>query len=175
VNPSPGFRLDDRMGKNEIFIFLTLLTCSYNRTIHSPDGFRREGTVSTASRNCGNHGQRLQERGTNAPFISGSFGQDPRALRSERLQWLNNLSGKHQTPCDLGLCKNEPEYKIAAFLTKSATARFSPAPKSAGGVSGSLALSQPPHFPKHPRTYGLEAVAGTSPPFSFTPNSRAPP
>jgi len=149
--------------------------------------------VSTASRNCRFHGQRLQERGTNAPFTSGSFGLDPRALRPERLRWLNNLSGKltvppalfrkarqlsgrgRWTPCDLGLCKNEPEYKIAAFLTKSATARLSPAPKSAGGVSGSLALSQPPHFPKHPRTYGLEAVAGTSPPFSFTPNSRAPP
>jgi hypothetical protein len=31
-----------------------------------------------------------------------------------RLKWLNNPSGKHQTPYDLGLCKFNPEAKIAA-------------------------------------------------------------
>jgi hypothetical protein len=60
--------------------------------------------------------------------ISGSFGQDPRLLRTERLGWLNNLSGKltsatteqsgnTRAPCDLGLCKNDPEAKIAASET----------------------------------------------------------
>ena len=38
-----------------------------------------------------------------------------RALRPERLRWLNNLSGKQQTPCDLGLCKSKPDAKTAAF------------------------------------------------------------
>ncbi len=31
-----------------------------------------------------------------------------------RLKWLNNPSGKPQTPCDLGLCKIFPEAKTAA-------------------------------------------------------------
>ena len=31
-----------------------------------------------------------------------------------RLKWLNNPSGKHQTPYDLGLCKFNPGAKIAA-------------------------------------------------------------
>jgi hypothetical protein len=101
---------------------------------------------------------------TSAPFTSGSFGLDSRALRSERLRWLNNLSGKptvppalfrkvlqffgrgRWTPCDLGLCKNEPEYKIAAFL--KLRQRFSGKPDSFPGVGGCQALShttQPHH------------------------------
>ena len=137
------------------YIFLAHLKCSYNRTICFSDGFRREGTVSTASRNCGNHGQRLQKRETNAPFISGSFGLYPRTLRSERLRWLNNLSGKHQTPCDLGLCKNEPEYKIAAFQGQA------------------LSQNNPTHYPL---CIGrLEARTGTSPPPSSPQYPRAPP
>ena len=103
----------------------------------------KEGTVSTASRNCRNHGQRLQDWGTNAPQSSGSFGVVPRALRPERLQWLNNLSGKQKnapvltseveqlrrggrrTPCDLGLCKRETEAKTAAPVLRDFKPFFS--------------------------------------------------
>jgi hypothetical protein len=38
-----------------------------------------------------------------------------------RLKWLNNPSGKHQKPCDLGLCKIKAEAKIA---TKAWTRKF---------------------------------------------------
>ena len=31
-----------------------------------------------------------------------------------RLKWLNNLSGKHRKPYDLGLCKFNPGAKTAA-------------------------------------------------------------
>ena len=41
----------------------------------------------------------------------GSPGLDPWILRSTRLRWLNNPSGKPQTPCDLGLCKIFPRGK----------------------------------------------------------------
>ena len=58
----------------------------------------------------------------------GSPGMAPWALGPKRLQWLNNLSGKPQTPCDLGLCKrqtrsqNRPPkrgrgYRVTAGLT----------------------------------------------------------
>jgi hypothetical protein len=148
--------------------------------------------VSTASLYCGNHGQRLQERGTNAPFTSGSFGLDPRALRSERLRWLNNLSGKltvppalfrkvsqlfgrgRWTPCDLRLCKNEPEYKIAAFL--KFRQRFSGKPDSFPGVGGCQALSHTTQTHHHLCIGRLEARTGASPPPSSTPqHPRAPP
>ena len=71
--------------------------------------------MSTASRNCRNHVQRLRASGFNAPRASGSRREDPRILRSARLGWLNNLSGKLWTPCDLRLCKNDPQAKTAAF------------------------------------------------------------
>ena len=71
--------------------------------------------MSTASRNCRFHVQRLRDRGNYAPLFSGSFNLDPWILRSTRLRWLNNPSGKHQKPCDLGLCKNEVEAQTAAF------------------------------------------------------------
>ena len=41
----------------------------------------------------------------------GAGGETPWILRSARLRWLNNPSGKHWTPYDLGLCKNEPAGK----------------------------------------------------------------
>ncbi len=97
------------------FIFLGLLTRSYCRTISTVDGSGKEGTVSTASRNCRNRVQRLQERGKIAPRSVGSRREDPGTLRSPRLQWQNNLGGKHQTPCDPGLCQSDPEAKTAAF------------------------------------------------------------
>ena len=70
--------------------------------------------MSTASRNCRNRVQRLRGLETNATKPSGSFRLDPRTLRPERLKWLNNPSGKHWKPCDLGLCKSKPEAKTAA-------------------------------------------------------------
>jgi hypothetical protein len=119
------------------------------------DGSGKEGTVSTASRNCRNRLQRLQERGTNAPRSVGSLGLDPWALRPMRLQWQNNPSGKHQTPCDLGLCQSDPKAKTAAFQ---------------GRALSQTTLSYPT-----PRICRLEARAGTSPPPSSSSQPRAPP
>src|SRR5215207_3873045 len=125
------------------------------------DGSGKEGTVSTASRNCRNHGQRLQERGQTAPRSVGSRREDPGTLWSPRLGWLNNLSGKltvpptlfrkvlqlsgrgRWTPYDLGLCKNDPEAKTAA--------------------SQSRALSLNNQSPPFTSICRLEARAGTSP------------
>ena len=47
--------------------------------------------MSTASRNCRFHMQRLRVLGFNAPHILGSFGSGPWALRPKRLQWLSNI------------------------------------------------------------------------------------
>ena len=145
---------DEGSFRDKKYLFLPLLTRSYYRNISSCDGSGQEGTVSTASRNCRFHVQRLRGWGNYAPQSSGSQGQDPWILRSTRLRWLNNPSGKHQKPCDLGLCKHETGVKDAAFLNR--------------------ASAQPP---KHTTTStcGLEATAGASPPSSFLQHQRAPP
>ena len=145
LRPSEGFR----------FIFLPLLTRSYYRTISILDGSGKEGTVSTASRNCRNHVQRLRERGKTAPRSIGSRREDPGALWSPRLQWQNNLGGKHQTPCDPGLCQSDPEAKTAASQGRA------------------LSLTNPNTTPSS--ICRLEARAGTSPPPSSFPKSRGPP
>ena len=125
--------------------------------------------MSTASRNCRNHVQRLRALGFNAPRAPGSRREDPWALRSTRLRWLNNPGGKPQTPCDPGLCKCKPKAKTAAFQ---------------GRALSQTTLSYPTH-----RICRLEARTGTSPPPSFltlrrplrgngprrTSNARAPP
>ena len=69
--------------------------------------------MSRVFRNCWSRMQRLRKWGGNTPRLSGSFRLDPRTLRPERLKWLNNPSGKLRKPCDLGLCKSEPEAKTA--------------------------------------------------------------
>ena len=57
-----------------------------------------------------------------------------------RLKWLNNPSGKQQTPCDLGLCKCQPEAKTAA----KAWARNSRHPPDhTTGIIASFASTQP--------------------------------
>jgi hypothetical protein len=109
--------------------------------------------VSTASRNCRNHVQRLRASGFNAPRASGSRREDPRILRSARLGWLNNLSGKHWTPCDLRLCKNDPQAKTAAFQGR--------------------ALSLTTKTTLSTSICGLEARAGTSPPPSILQKRKA--
>ena len=63
--------------------------------------------MSTASRNCRFHGQRLQGLENHASKSSGSFNLDPWALRPERLQWLNRLVTPKRN-------KSEVEAKIAA-------------------------------------------------------------
>ena len=124
--------------------------------------------MSTASRNCRNHVQRLRAGGGNAPQASGSRGLDPWILRSARLRWLNNPSGKHQTPCDLGLCKNDPQAKTAASL--NLRERFSE--KGArGGQALSLTILNSTLF----SICRLEARAGTSPPPSLLKIERRPP
>ena len=141
--------------RSKRFIFLGLLTRSYCRTISIVDGSGKEGTVSTASRNCRNHVQRLRAGGGNAPQASGSRGLEPWILRSMRLQWHNNPSGKHQTPYDLGLCQSESEAKTAAFQGR--------------------ALSQTIPLNPNLRICRLEARAGTSPPPSILEYERGPP
>jgi hypothetical protein len=134
------------------------------------DGSGKEGTVSTASRNCRNRLQRLQERGKIAPRSVGSRRKDPWALRPMRLQWQNNLSGKHQTPCDLGLCQSDPKAKTAASL--KVRQRFSGKSDNPGscpgqafpGVGGCRALSQTILNTTLSSICRLEARAGTSPP-----------
>ena len=124
--------------------------------------------MSTASRNCRNRVQRLRERGKIAPRSIGSRREDPGTLRSPRLRWLNNLSGKHQTPYDLGLCKNDPKAKIAASLYLRE--RF-----SEKGARGGRALSLTTQTPPFTSICRLEARAGTSPPPSFLQMERRPP
>ena len=124
--------------------------------------------MSTASRNCRNHGQRLRERGQTAPRSIGSLGQDPGTLRSPRLGWLNNLSGKLWTPCDLRLCKNDPEAKTAASLYLRE--RF-----SEKGVRGGRALSLTTQTTLSTSLCRLEARAGASPPPSFLQMERRSP
>ena len=111
--------------------------------------------MSTASRNCRFHVQRLQERGKIAPRSVGSRREDPGTLWSPRLRWLNNLSGKHQTPYDLGLCKNDPEAKTAASQGRALSLNI------LNSTSSSICR--------------LEARAGTSPPPSSSNTPRAPP
>ena len=147
-----------------IFSNLGLLTYVEKCSVFVPDNPDRRGTVSTAFSHCRVCVQRLQKTESYASIFSGSFRRNPWTLRSERLQWLANLSGKQTvpassqgisrwTPCDLGLCKKKPVAKIPAF------------PRSAFGLSISL-------LPK--RTLRLKARTGTSPPPSFQ-HSRAPP
>jgi hypothetical protein len=124
--------------------------------------------VSTASRNCRFHVQRLRERGKIAPRSIGSRREDPGALRPTRLQWQNNLGGKHQTPCDPGLCQSDPEAKTAASL--NLRERF---PQE--GERGGRALSLTTKTPLSTSICGLEARAGTSPPPSYFHKSRGPP
>ena len=124
--------------------------------------------MSTASRNCRNRLQRLQERGKIAPRSSGSRREDPGILWSPRLEWQNNLSGKHQTPCDLRLCQSDPEAKAAASL--NLRERF-----SERGERGGRASSLTTQTNTTLRICGLEARAGTSPPSSFLQQQRAPP
>jgi hypothetical protein len=73
--------------------------------------------VSTASRYCRIHQQRLQVWGY-ASQTSGSLSVTPQALRPARLQWLNMLD-KSMRKCGMNLAK------IAAFsgqaLSRSAT------------------------------------------------------
>ena len=57
--------------------------------------------MSTASRNCWFHLQRLQAVRNNARSASESFAGGPWALGSKRLQWLTNIT---------------IEFKIAALL-----------------------------------------------------------
>ena len=112
--------------------------------------------MSRVFRNCWSRMQRLRKWGVNTPRLSGSFRLDPRALRPERLKWLNNLSGKLRKPCDLGLCKSKPEAKIAASsLKRDSTRRL--APKSANGGKRCPALSRST-ISQSLCTYRLEAM-----------------
>ena len=54
-----------------------------------------------------------------------------------RLKWLNNPSGKPQTPCDLGLCKIFPEAKTAA---KAWAQGLRQSPDYTTGISASVCV-----------------------------------
>ena len=128
--------------------------------------------MSTASRNCRNHVQRLRALGSNAPQVPGSQRLTPWILRSMRLKWLNNPGGKPQTPCDPGLCKCKPKAKTAASL--KVRQRFSGKSDNPGscpgqafpGVGGCRALSHTILHTTLSSICRLEARAGTSPPSS---------
>ena len=75
--------------------------------------------MSTASRNCRFHGQRLQGLENYASKSSGSFNLDPWALRPERLQWLNRLVTPKRN-------KSEVEAKIAAPSDRGSMLIFLP-------------------------------------------------
>ena len=111
--------------------------------------------MSTASRNCRNRLQRLQERGKTAPRSVGSRGLDPWALRPMRLQWQNNPGGKHRKPYDPGLCQSDPKAKTAASQGRALSLTI------LNSTSSSICR--------------LEARAGTSPPPSSSNTPRAPP
>ena len=122
------------------------MTISYARTTYIINGTGKEGTVSTASRNCRFHRQRLQGLDiASNPF--GSLDDTPRALRPARLQWLNMLvSGMR---------------KCIVFRAK--TAAFSGSALSLTTILNSTSIC------------GLEAGAGASPPSSVLQFSRGPP
>ena len=92
----------------------------------------RKGPVSTATRNCQNHLQRLRSMAL-ATTLPGSQGQDPRTLRPERLKWLSIpfpvKSHRRKNPelvrgCWMGStdpAKNEPAAQIAAPNTCEAS------------------------------------------------------
>jgi hypothetical protein len=96
--------------------------------------------VSTASRNCQFHQQRLQVVRIYALTASESSGGGPWALGPKRLRWLTNITAG---------------FKIAASFR---------------WVSGLKANTTITHS-----ICGLEAMAGTSPPFSFPLTARGPP
>ena len=85
----------------------------------------RKGPVSTATRNCQNHVQRLRSTSL-ATVLPGSQGQDPRTLRPERLKWLSipfpakshrRKASERGRGCWMGStdpAKNELKAKIAA-------------------------------------------------------------
>ncbi len=102
--------------------------------------------MSRVFRNCWSRMQRLRKWGADTPRLSGSFRLDPRTLRPERLEWLNNPSGKHRKPCDLGLCKSKPEAKTAASSLKRASNRRL-ARKNANGGKRCVGFEPFHHFP----------------------------
>ena len=139
--------------------------------------------MSRAYRNCQTHVQRLRVP-DQASVTSGSRGCVPGEL-------CHLLSSCCSNPRRYGLCpvvrlcecmpwagagvksigetaRSEIPAKIAVFFLQKTTARFSPAPKRADGVSGAKALSHcaTTIYPHH-RSNGLEARAGTFPPFLF--------
>ncbi len=80
--------------------------------------------MSTASRNCRIHQQRLQAARFNARAVSESFGSGPWVLRPKRLQWLTNIT---------------VEFKIAALCIRGLRPFFLksifPRQKAMGGHS----------------------------------------
>ena len=125
----------------------------------------KEGTVSTASRNCRNHVQRLRGWGNYAPQSSGRQGEDPGVLRPLCPTWQSNSSGKPQTPCDLEQCESDPLSENAAFL--KLRQRFSEKSDNFSGVGGGRASGQTTLSFSTTRICRLEARTGTSPPLSF--------
>jgi hypothetical protein len=111
--------------------------------------------MSTAFFHRQSYVQRLRGKG-HAPLSSGSRRRDPGALRLQRRpERHNSLSGKHQKPCDLGLCKCVPEAKTAALPTKASSLTI-------------LLLKTTT------RMCRLGAMAGHTPPFPFN-QPRGPP
>ena len=127
--------------------------------------------MSTASLQCRTRVQRLQAVAY-AATASGSRGRDPWVLRPTRLHWHSNLSGKHRTPCDLGLCKRKPGLNTRPLPAKTAA---SCAGKGSKASALRLASSRYHTFPQPACACRLEARAGTvPPPFSTGPPAPQP-
>ena len=108
----------------------------------------KEGTLSTASRNDRNGLQRPRGGGKTAPPSPGGLGQDPRALRPERLRWLAFIA------------------KSLSLATMAASSRQL--------VRRSVQASGLKTSSTSTCTCRLGAMAGTSPPFSRPPARAAP-
>ena len=160
----------------------------------------KEGTVSTASLYCRYHVQRLQEQGNYAPGFSESFGQIPWALGPER-QSRQNFLGQprlYQSHAEAKIaafpvsetlrCETTSHSSFSSSFPRrresvlNAGSRFrgsdgerrSVVNQSFKMLCSAKALSHRATKSTPIRTYGLEAGAGTSPPF-FLQQQRAPP
>ena len=159
------------------------LTCSYYRSICRCNGPGKEGTMCTAFSYCRVHQQRLRAAGSYAPSASGSSGVGPWTLRPKRLQWLTNINIGFKIAaffkCWVGFgapvpASSFPRKRESMFLRREEMPAF--AGMTAQGVvradqttriSQALSLSAISHSTLS--ICGLEAMAGTSPPFSLTP------
>ena len=141
--------------------------------------------MCTAFSYCRDHQQRLQAGGSYAPNASGGSGSGPQALRPARLQWLSNISSGSQIAASsrcagsliLRACSfntRHPGGSRGSFRTSKGVPAFAGMTsegrmmRSFKGFRINRALSLTTQNPTT-SICGLEAWAGNSPPFFFSP------